>query len=379
MSQLAAWFAQNMRESSSDHKEAPVYLAVMSADPCEPGNPTQLPVNQTGPGKKSSSRSSNNDSVGEILRHPSSDLLDSRAQDENTKSAFEITSVSPFDAEDLELSMQHPKGMSGSFVEDQKLRGQSESSESDEKAKVPLTDFAKDTTVQEHISESNEKFVPLEGASNGPVVASVPRRFRLVNKYERGRWVIEDTSEPREMEERPESELKGAYTTNQNSKGSVANTLVGRDSPSSQRKRGEERVGDEVVQLHSRSNSDLGGQGLDTASTGERESHVDRSSVVGETASNLSRNTSLSSLTTAGDKSVDGDHSSDQLSQLKDESETEITYPATLTRAISTSAGTSAQPAVSSPPLQHRHGEATLPSTSINAANTSDSGGEESQ
>ena len=356
-----------MRESGGNHKEAPVYLAVMSADSREPGNPTQLTIAPTGPRKKSPSiSSSNDDSTGEaVSKQPSGTQADAKEQDENTKSAFMIMSVSPFDAEDLELSMQQQKGMSheaDSFVvDDPKLRGQSESSESDE---IPKVDITKDVAVKEQAYES-EKLLPFEGATNGPMVApSVPRMFRRVNKYERGRWLIEDKLEAREADDRLEGEQKGP---SQNSRGSVS---VGRESPYSQRRRGE-GLGEELTQLHSRSSSDLGGPGLDPASIGERECHVDRSSVVGESASNLSRNTSMSSLTTAGDKSVDGDHSSDRLSQLKDESEPEATYPTTLTQ---TAADTSALLVVSSPPLQNRHKEASVPNTNTN---TSDSGGED--
>lgn len=357
-----------MRESGN-HKEAPVNLAVMSADPREPGNPTQLSIAPTGPRRKSLSiSSSNGDSTGEVVpKQPSGTQTDAKEQDENTRSAFMIMSVSPFDAEDLELSMQQQKGMSheaDSFiVEDPKLRGQSESSESDE---IPKVDITKDVAVKEQAYES-EKLLPLEGATNGPMVAHpVPRMFRRVNKYERGRWLIEDKLEAREADDRLEGEQKGVYPS-QNSRGSVS---VGRESPYSQRRRGE-GLGDELTQLHSRSSSDLGGQGLDPASIGEKECHVDRSSVVGESASNLSRNTSMSSLTTAGDKSVDGDHSSDRLSQLKDESEYETTYPTTHTQ---TAADTSALLVVSSPPLQNRHKEAPLVNTNTN---TSDSGGED--
>ena len=366
-----------MRESSV-HKKAPVYLAVMSADPHEPGDPTQQSVLHVGGAGKesvSTSRSKNSvESMGEAsinnVRQPNSGLLlDPKTYDENTHSAFEITSV--VDATD---DLEQSKGMSDSFIVDEmKQRGQSESSESDETAKITLAEVGKDVVlIKEHVSEAHDKILPLEGASNGPMVAaSIPRRFRRVNRYERGRWVIEDTSEPREAEERSETELKGAYT-NQNSKGTL-----GRESPYSQRKKeeGGVGVGEEFVQLHSRSSSDLGGQGIETASSGERELHADRCSVVGET-SNLSRNTSMSSLTTAGDKSVDGDHSNDRLSQLKDESESEIAYPST---HIST--GNSTYLTVSSPPQQHRHSEAAAhPSTAnTNAAVTSDSGGEECQ
>lgn len=374
-----------MRESTSDDKEAPAYLAVMSTEPHKQGTLTTRPLLQgdgagtgMGTGRQSSSH------VGgvytdEDIRQPNSGQL-SFTGSENAKSAFEITSVSAIDAtEDLEQS----KGMSheaDSFMEDpNKRRGQSESSESDEMLKVSLVGAIKSTTVagapavvREQFLETNDRGLPLDGATNGPVTAPVPRRFRRVNKYERGRWMIEDALEHREAEERPESEMRGTFTNQNSNKSTTSSGVLGRESPFSQRRKGGEGggAGEEMVQLHSRSSSDVGGQVLDTASTGDNY-HGDRGSVIGgETASNLSRNTSQSSLTTAGDKSVDGDHSSDRLSQLKDESEPESSSP--LTHA---SAGNPTQSAVSSPPQQPRHSEAAAQLS----VTTSDSGGEDSQ
>ena len=389
---LAARCAQNMRESRSNHtKEGFVYLNVMSAaeEPHDPGNSIPQPPAQergAGIGRKSGNDTEVAEQDEPNLRHPtnshpSESELETSAH-ENTKSAFVIMSVSAFDAtEDLEQS----KGMSheaDSFIED-KHRGQSESSESDEMMRGTLVAPLPD---KEQISEFNERGLPIEGAANGPVAAPIPRRFRRVNKYERGRWVIEDALEHGETDERPESEMRGAYT-NQNSsssKGSTGNVVLGRESPYSQRKKGGEGGGggggDDLVHLHSRSSSDVGGQGLDSGGTGDN-CHADRGSVVGgETTSNLSRNTSMSSLTTAGDKSVDGDHSSDRLSQLKDESESEITYPQT-----HTSAGHVTQSAVSSPLQQHRHSEASAGTSAVPTAtnptgtSASDSVGEENQ
>ena len=380
-----------MRESTSDvdTKEAPVYLAVMSAEQHEPGTHVSQPlVHGEGAGSRISSQSCSSVLTGtdqdEDSRQPNSGQLAFTAA-ENAKSAFEITSVSAIDAtEDLEQS----KGMSheaDSFMEaPTKHRGQSESSESDETVKFSLGGASKSTvaagapqTVREQLSEPNDRGLPLDGATNGPVVAPVPRRFRRVNKYERGRWMIEDALEHREAEERPDSEMRGIYSNQNSNKGSTSGTILGRESPYSQRRKGGEGggVGEELVQSHSRSSSDVGGQALDTVGTGDNY-HGDRGSVIGgETASNLSRNTSQSSLTTAGDKSVDGDHSSERLSQLKDESESESP---SLPLPPHTSAGNSTQSvAVSSPPQPPRHDEA--PAVHPSTTTTSDSGGEESQ
>ena len=377
---LAVPSAQNMREiPGGEHKEAPLYLAVMSADPRVPDTPIQPFVAEAGPreDRKSSSPSTGSNNVnffvdseaeeGPNLHHPSSSAL--LAGNENTKSAFVITSVSAYQ-EDLEMSMHHPKGMShDSFVENSIPRGQSESSESDETAKALPAVAVKDSEI---ILESTERQLPSEAAPNGPVVASAPRQFRRLNNYVRGRWTVEDTSETKESEQR----------------GTPGNQGQGRESPYVPRKgfgvEGGMAVGDELAHMHSRTSSDLGVQVLDIIS--DRDSHVDRSSVVGETASNLSRNTSMSSLTTAGDKSMDGDHSVDRLNQLDetrrpdDESEPESTYPATLTQAgVSTTAGPSAaqQTMVSSPSVLLRQPEATSSGSSIVAATTSDSGGED--
>ena len=413
-SKLTVWFGQNMRE---DLKEAPVYLSVMSADPHVPinkSNPSNndnktthdLPSHQgrdggnTAERKKSTtatpiatttsrSSSSNNNIEHEDSTHPvetphqpdSNSLLvhsvmsanTTESGSENTKSAFEIISVSAFDAAD---DMEQTKGMSheaDSFMEAAKHRGQSESSESDEILRTSLSGgggggvskHAGNILVnKEQLSETNERVLPLEMATNGPVVQPVPRRFRRVNKYERGRWVIEDALEHRETEERPESEMRGVYSTQGASSRSSAGPVgLGRESPFSQRRKpgeggaGGGAGGEDLSQLHSRSSSDVGGQGLDSPNTGERE-NIER----GDVTSNLSRNTSVSSLTTAGDKSVDGDHSSDRFSQLKDESETDITYPQPYPQQSHTyTTGNSTQ---ATPPQQQLgHSEATITTT----------------
>jgi hypothetical protein len=111
--------------------------------------------------------------------------------------------------------------------------------------------------------------------------------------------------------------------------------------------------------LHSRSSSDVGGGGggIEPSERGDHY-HSDRTgSVTGGGGENLSRNTSMSSLATAGDKSVDGDHPGDQ---MRNESEPEMGYlPPQASAGYSTPVA-----AVSSPPQHPRHVVASFPSSS---------------
>ena len=370
-----------MRESSSEHKEAPVNLAVMSAEPDVVGDESN-PVHHhhhhhdrhplrrpDGAGSKTASHSSNGPGINpddheEEQPHSGSlhDSLKVSADDTNDKSAFRITEVSQFTAAD---ELEQSKGMSheaDSFMEEAKQRGQSESSESDETRGSLLVNAGVPLSVKEQESDvANERVVPLDGAPNGPVLAQQPvqRRFRKVNRYERGRWMVEDTLEHRETEERPESEMRGAMGV-QGGQG-----VVGRESPFSQRRKGGGGEGED--QLHSRSSSDVGGQGVDPAEKGDQYQTERTGSVIGGGGGGggggeiLSRNTSMSSLTTAGDKSVDGDHSGDQ---TRNESESEIGYPHPQASAgYSTPATT-----VSSPPQHPRHTVASIPSSTSSSS-----------
>lgn len=310
-----------MREVS-DHKEAPVYLADMSADPRNRTEPPDIKVQLpgAGEGEEIERRLSTADHEGSSSR-PSSGLLESKAT-ENAKSAFEITSVVPYD--DLEVSVNHPKSDTDSFLEITQLRGQSES-ELEETVRAERSNI-----IEKLVSESSEKILlPVEAAANGPVVAAPPKRFRRVIVYTRGRWTVEDTLE---KEERLESEQRGVGQAS--SKVLVPVPSVSQDLAQLSHKWAGPDGGyasEEVSNLHSQSGSEL--------HASERESHMDRCSVMGETASNLSRNTSLSSLTTAGDKSVDGDHLGEQLSQVKDtESESEAAAPAPVPALVPPSA-----------------------------------------
>ena len=317
-----------MREAGSDHKEASVYLAVMSADsPRALDTPAQPPLVAL-LGDESEQIKGSSSSSGTKERPVSNPLLPPiQSGGDSAKSAFEITSVSTYQ-EDLETSMHQNKGASAeaeSLAESGSKRGQSESDEMDE-----MSNKSRSVVVEEHTG-SEQITVLNETAPNGPVVASGLRRFRRVNKYSRGRWDVEDASE---TEERPESEQRGAFL-NQNSKlggGAVGGGGgVGRESPLVSRKgggEGEEGGGGgermEVMFQHSRSSSEVGGQGSDVAVVGDRELHVDRSSTMAETAS-LSRNTSFSSLVIATEKSVDGeDKEGSHLRDLESEPETSV-------------------------------------------------------
>lgn len=349
-----------MRERSSGHKEAPVYLAVMSADSRAPDTPTQPSVVDA---REEGSQQSN---VKErATAHPStpSGVMGDPRSSENTKSAFEITSVITYQ-EDLETSMHHHKGVSAeaeSFSEGAKKRGQSESSETEELNRT------QSVVVEEYISE---KLLPLESTSNGPVMASGLRRFRRVNNYVRGRWEVQDASE---TEERQESEQRGALS-NQNAKNGGGG--LGRESPFSVRKGVGGEGGGEMVHEHSRSSSELGGQGPDITISGDRDIHLDRSSTVAETAS-LSRNTSFSSLITAVDKSVDGEEKEQtRLKELEGEPEEVISRAGAQARLVEEAlAGSSLQQIVST--QAHTQPEATLPNSNITAG--SESGGEDGQ
>ena len=185
-----------MREGSSDHKEAPVYLAVMSADSRAPDTSTQPSVVDA---REEGSQQSN---VKErATAHPStpSGAMGDPRSSENTMSAFEITSVSTYQ-EDLETSMHHHKGSADaeSFAESAKKRGQSESSEAEELARAQSVGV-REQRVSEQVLDFTEKFLPLESAPNGPVMVSGLRRFRRVNNYARGRWDVQDAFETEEI------------------------------------------------------------------------------------------------------------------------------------------------------------------------------------
>lgn len=262
------------------------------------------------------------------------------------KSAFEITSVTTED--DLETSMVRPhpasadaellKG-SGSLLK-RKASGESQDNISlSEDLKVegatgdkskPLAGETSENSIA--VSDSDTRLAPgglashsqtqIQGVAavggNGPNVQLGASRFKRVNNYVRGRWHVRDTSEP---EERPESsELlrqMGPKTTAESSSVATFSPMVPRRSTLT--------TEHSETSQHSRTSSDVGqslpvpaggvgggGQrelrdGGEGDSSSDRDAHLDRNSTAADTLS-LSRNTSFSSIATAGEqKSIDGD------------------------------------------------------------------------
>ena len=170
------------------------------------------------------------------------------------------------------------------------------------------------------------------GSANGPSVQPGASRFRKINNYVRGRWMIRDTTAP-EDHRAGEGSGGGGSTSSCDSRypgsGRSSNAqdppTTGSASPIIGHRRPTNELSDA---LHTRSTSDLGnliggggGVGLGlmvsspciATSDSDRDSHVDRSSTAADT---LSRNTSLSSIPPM-EKSIDGD---DHLREVETES-----------------------------------------------------------
>ena len=254
------------------------------------------------------------------------------------KSAFEITSVTTAADDELETSVRHPMSADAdmlkssafktkssgesqdnlSISEDQKVEGAvGDKSEASAGETIENTISFVDTDTRPALGGlASHSQTQIQGAVgvNGPNVQLGASRFKRVNNYNRGRWVVRDTSEP---EERPESSepLKGSHMS---SKTIAENATVAAGSPPVTKK--STLTEHSETGQHSRSSSDVGpsppvpvgaprelreGGGGDSSS--EKDAHIDRSSTAGDTA-NLSRNGSLSSIaTTSEQKSLDGD------------------------------------------------------------------------
>ncbi len=224
-------------------------------------------------------------------------------QEENARSAFEITSVTdaPADADDLESSMRNPGQSSDEQQLKENLTIRKGGDAGTRKADDPSLDPA--SLDNETLSVVPEGTVGGNGPTPMPGATQQASRFRRVNEYKRERWTVRDTSEPEERAESSSSE--GALG---NKGGLQLMKAEGTASPFSSRRAVEEIV--TFDPLHAHSTSDLqqqsvagGGGGSDTAS--ERGDLFDRSSTAAETAS-LSRNTSFSSLP-ATEKLADND------------------------------------------------------------------------
>lgn len=231
-----------------------------------------------------------------LQRQPTMTLM-KPGEEENARSAFEITSVTeaPADADELESSMRHP----GQSSDEQQLK------ENLATKKAGEEDRGADLHSQRLADDGERLSMESEVTSGGNELVSVPTavqqgasRFRRVNKYTRGRWVVRDTSEPEERTENSDVAMG-----NKGNLQLVATEGVG--SPSLARRGAEEgeltRSTSELVPLASQTIVVAGGS--DT--TSERGDNLDKSLTTAETVS-LSRNTSYSSLATT-EKSVDND------------------------------------------------------------------------
>lgn len=234
----------------------------------------------------------------------------SEAKKEQAKSAFEITSVEPAPADD-DLDTTGGRAQPTS-MDDSSLRLKIESGESEED-NVSLQEEQHTPTGSSDVEPSSFSGGGLSSSSavdltriqqtsssgNGPSVQSGVGRFRKVNKYTRGRWIVRDMET---TEERSGTEV-GRHT----SQGSQSKTEPGLGSPSIWRK------AEQQESLHSRSGSELG-QASSTSvavgpldNTSDKDStsiHLDRSSTAADT---LSRNTSMSSINAPDERSTDVD------------------------------------------------------------------------
>lgn len=227
----------------------------------------------------------------------------SEAKKEQAKSAFEITSVEPAPADD---DLDTTGRAQPTSMDDSSLRLKIESGESEED-NVSIQEEQHTPTGPSDIEVepsslfggglSSSSAVELSriqqtsSSGNGPSVQPGGGRFRKVNKYTRGRWIVRDMETTEER--------SGTEVSRHTSQGSQSKTNVfepGSGSPSTWRK------AEQQESLHSRSGSELG-QAASTSmalapldNTSDRDStsiHLDRSSTAADT---LSRNTSLSSM-----------------------------------------------------------------------------------
>lgn len=227
-----------------------------------------------------------------------------------TMSAFEITSVSStLEAEEAEGIMlstsrdaEEMKTVLGrGEMETNRLSSSSGDSDSNN---VTITGSQNILNNIDHMTgeslsgiPSNPSPKPQDG--NGPLAVGGQSRFRRVNVYIRGRWIVRDTHEP---EERPESETK-IPTPSDLPPGSSPSQ--GRKHPGPSTLTTSEYSYDS--KLHSRSNSEASFIHVEQHApflSREPGTLSDRSSVLADTNPSLSRTESISSLIT---KSLDDD------------------------------------------------------------------------
>ena len=309
----------------------------------------------------------------------------SERQNQNAKSAFEITSVDPMpDNDDLESSMIQ-KGASADDSLKTKIRTRSKGeSISEEESISPLqelkTDAIPGTTTNpigdDHTSKETQSDVlaidqdappahsgviapsdvqssqpPSQGAAgatgNGPTLQPGMSRFRRVNQYSRGRWMVRDRTEP---EEKPDCEPKGSVPglrMDSSGLGSSASTPL-----LPQRKM--QPVAEAPEHYHAQSSSDLtqvhSTSSVPSDSVSDKDSssiHVDRSSTT---------DTSFSSII-ATDKSTDGDESAreseHELAAVRDTPDASIPLQPLSNPPLSSAAGSNVGGAVGGSSTTH--------------------------
>ena len=236
-----------------------------------------------------------------------------------TRSAFEITSVShiPEENEDVEGMQAHVSkdadDLQGSLLEAGNNRYSNSSGDSEEFSETPIEHLSSNshdnsqTPIESYLAPPTNPSPKPSDVTNG--VTQVPQsRFRRVNQYLRGRWLVRDTLEPEEQ--RPESEMRMASLPT-SSKNILENVAT---SPSISRKHQQTspltntNTNSEVYSHnheHSRSSSEVSNP-IDLPSSNQplsRDATSDKIFNTAESIHSLSRTGSMSSVV----KSVDGD------------------------------------------------------------------------
>ena len=283
---------------------------------------------------------------------------------ESAQSAFEITSVEPAPDDDLDTTGRvQPASMDDSTLKIKLESGDSEedtTSLSEDQQHTPKTPTDVEPSASSALSSSSgvdlSRNQQTSATGNGPSVQPGGGRFRKVNKYTRGRWIVRDMET---TEERSGTEIAARHASQ--GAGSRINVLEpGSGSPSTGRKT------EQQESLHSRSGSELGqvsnasitGGGAPSDNISDKDSmHLDRSSTAADT---LSRNTSMSSINAPDDRSTDVDIDTQTVSNVGETSEV----------ATSTTIATTSSASVTAPSHPPPH-TSTLTSTSEGVATTS--------
>lgn len=304
------------------------------------------------------------------------------AKKESAQSAFEITSVEPAPDEDLDTTggRIQPTSMDDSTLKNKLESGDSEEdtiSLSEDQHHTPKMPSDVEPSGSSALSSSSgvdlSRSQQNSATGNGPSVQPGGGRFRKVNKYTRGRWIVRDMET---TEERSGTEVATRHVP-QGTGGSRINVLEpSAGSPSIGR-----RTVEQPESLHSRSGSELGqastipgggGGGVPSDNVSDKDStsmHLDRSSTAADT---LSRNTSLSSINAPDDRSTDVDIDTQTVGSVG-EQVPQVSEPTTLTAGMApvlASVSTSTTTAPSHPPL-HTTSSAMMTSSSEGAAMTS--------